>query len=199
MARRILGWLPMVAVIAVVIAVQALDQAGSFSRVDGMLNNARILVPESVGLAVLGAALPIVVMVHGLATDATNTVTSLNLDDRVGSDTTVKPGKVAVKYRGRTTLANVGVIGYFWGRLLWGRSLYEVTRMSDLKRSWRSGEWLHVHRYLRATLTLAGLLMLLVGIFGTVVLLSDFLAVRLLLAIAVVYALVRTAFAFARA
>jgi hypothetical protein len=189
----------MVGIIALLIAVQALVQAGSFTRVDGILNGARVLVPAGIALAALGAILVVAAMIHGLATDATPSQIPLTLDNRVGADTTVEPGKVAVTYRGRTTLGNQWVFGYFRGRLLWGRELHEESSMSELKRSWRSGEWLHVHRYLRETLVFSGILLLVVGILGTAALLSDLVAVRLLLLLVGAYALVRTGYILARA
>jgi hypothetical protein len=90
------------------------------------------------------------------------------------------------------------VAGYFRGRVLWSTGFYEETIFSELKRSWRSGEWLRVHRYLRATLVLSGLLLLVAGGFGTMAFVSDATAVRLLLLLVVAYVLARTAFAFAR-
>lgn len=199
MVKRLIGWVWLVGVVAALIAVQALIRAGYLARVDGVLNSARVLVPAGIALAALGAVLVAAAMIHGLATDASQLQIPLTLDGRVGSDTTVDPGKVAVRYRGRTSLAGEMVFGYFRGTLLWGRQFYEETRMSELKRAWRSGEWLHVHRYLRATVALSGFLLMLLGVFGTVVLVSDLTAVRLLLLLALAYALGRTAYAFARA
>jgi hypothetical protein len=197
--KRLFGWVWLVGAVAALIAVQALAQAGLLARVDGILNSARVLVPVGIGLAAVGVVLMVAAMIHGLATDSSERQIPLTLDGRVGSDTTVDPGKVAVRYHGRTSLAGEMVFGYFRGTLLWGRQFYEETRMSELKRAWRTGEWLHVHRYLRATVALSGFLLMLIGGFGTVVLVSDLTAVRLLLLLALAYALVRTAYAFARA
>jgi hypothetical protein len=197
--KRLLGWVWLVGAVATLIAVQTLVRAGYLSRVDDILNSARVLVPAGIGLAAIGAGLVVAAMIHGLATDASRLQIPLSIDNRVGSDTTVDPGKVAVRYRGRTSLAGEMVFGYFRGTLLWGRQFYEETRMAELKRAWRSGEWLHVHRYLRATVALSGFLLMLIGVFGTIALVSDLSAVRLLLLLALAYALVRTAYAFARA
>jgi hypothetical protein len=189
----------MVSVLAAIIAVQVLDRAGYLAPVDDLLNSARFLAPTGIALAVLGAVLVVAAMIHGLATDATHGPVALNLDDRVAGDTTVEPGKVAVSYRGRTAVAGEGVIGYFWGTLLWSASFYEESSMAELKGSWRSGEWLHVRRHLRATVALSGFLLLLVGGMGAAALLTDLTAVRLLLLLVVAYALIRTAYAFIRA
>jgi hypothetical protein len=196
--KRIGGWLWMVGVIAAIIAVQALEQGRSLSRVDSILNGARGFVPAGIALAALGAVLVVAAMIHGLATDANHDQIPLGLDGRVGSDTTVKPGKIAVSYRGRT-VGGGWTLGFFRGTLLWGAEFHEQSTMSELKRSWRSGEWLHVHRYLRATLGIAGLLLMVVGIFGTAALVSDLTVARLLFLLAIAYALVRTAYALARA
>jgi hypothetical protein len=196
---RLRGWLWIVSVLAAIVAVQVLDKAGYLARVDDLLNSARFLVPAAIALAVLGAVLVAAAMIHGLATDATHRQVPLTLDDRVGGDTTVEPGKVSVSYRGRTTVAGEWVLGYFRGTLLWGASFYEESSMAELKRSWRSGEWLHVRRYLRATVAMSGFLLLLVGALGAAALLTDVTAVRLLLLLVVAYALVRTAYAFSRA
>jgi hypothetical protein len=52
-----------------------------------------------------------------------------------------------------------------------------------------------VHRYFRETLVLVGLPLLLIGVFGTVALVIDVTAVRLLLVFALAYALARLGFA----
>jgi hypothetical protein len=197
--KRILGWLFMVGVVAAIMAVQELSLAGGLVWIDRFLNSAQVLVPAGIALGALGAVLIASAMIHGLVTDPSHNQVPLTLDGHVGSDTTVQPGKVAVSYRGRTALGGEWVFGYFRGTLLWGAQFYEESGMLELKRSWRSGEWLHVHRYLRATLAIAGFLMIFVGALGTAALLTDITAVRLLLLLVVAYGLVRTAYAFARA
>jgi hypothetical protein len=189
----------MVSALAAVMAAQALDKAGYLARVDGLLNSGRFLVPAAVALAFLGAVLVAAAMIHGLATDATRSQVPLTLDDRVGGDTTVEPGKVEVSYRGPTSVAREWVFGYFRGTLLWSRTFYEESSMAELKLSWRSGEWLHVRRFFRETVALSGFLLLFVGALGAAALLTEVTAVRLLLLLVVAYALVRTAYAFARA
>ena len=189
----------MLGAVAALIAVQALAQAGGLAWLDGILNRGRVLVPAGMAMAALGAILMVAAVIHGFATGAASSdQASLMVDGRV-TDTAVAPGKVAVPYRGRTTEANRWVAGYFRGRVLWSAGFYEETIFSELKRSWRSGEWLRVHRYLRATLGLSGLLLLVVGGFGTMAFVSDLIAVRLLLLLAVAYVLGRTIYAFARA
>jgi hypothetical protein len=197
--KRILQWLSMVGVVAAIMGVQALGQGGTLAWIDRALNSGRVLVPAGIALVALGAVLVVAAMIHGLVTDPSHQQIPLTLDGHVGSDTTVEPGKVAASYRGRTALGGQWVLGYFRGRMLWGAEFHEESGMSELKHSWRSGEWLHVHRYLRATVATAGLLLALVGALGTAVLLSDITAVRLLLLLVLAYALIRTANAFARA
>jgi hypothetical protein len=189
----------MVGVVAAIMAVQELSLTGSLAGIDRFLNSARVLVPAGIALGALGAVLIASAMIHGLVTDPSHHQVPLTLDGHVGPDTIAKPGKVAVAYRGRTTLGGQWVIGYFRGTLLWSAEFHEESGMSEVKRSWRTGEWLHVHRYLRATVATAGLLMLLVGALGTAALLTDITAVRLLLLLVLAYALIRTAYAFARA
>jgi hypothetical protein len=196
---RLRGWLWIVSALAAIIGVQVLAKAGYLARADDLLNSARFLVPAGIALAVVGAVLVAAAMIHGLVTDSTRSEVPLTLDDRVGGDTTVEPGKVAVSYRGRTSVAGEWVLGYFRGRLIWGATFYEESSMAELKRSWRSGEWLHVRRYLRATVALSGFLLLLVGALGAAALLTDVTAVRLLLLLVVAYVLVRTAYALSRA
>ena len=83
--------------------------------------------------------------------------------------------------------------------LLWGAEFHEESGLSEVKRAWRSGEWLTVHRYLRATLVMVGLPLLLIGAFGTVALFTEVTAVRLLLLLALAYASARLGFAVIRA
>jgi hypothetical protein len=90
-------------------------------------------------------------------------------------------------------------IGFFRGILLWQGEFYEESGIPELKHSWRTGEWLQVHRYFRETLVLVGLPLLLLGVFGTVALVIDVTAVRLLLVLALAYALARLGFALIRA
>jgi hypothetical protein len=63
----------------------------------------------------------------------------------------------------------------------------------------RTSQWLQVHRYFRETLVLVGLPLLLVGVFGTITLVTDITAIRLLLLVALAYALARLGFALIHA
>ena len=63
----------------------------------------------------------------------------------------------------------------------------------------RTSQWLQVHRYFRETLVLVGLPLLLVGVFGTITLVTDITAIRLLLLVALAYALARLGIALIRA
>lgn len=63
----------------------------------------------------------------------------------------------------------------------------------------RTSQWLQVHRYFRETLVLVGLPLLLVGVFGTITLVTDIPAIRLLLLVALAYALTRLGFALIHA
>jgi hypothetical protein len=196
---RLRGWLWIVSVLALIIAVQAMGKAGYLARLDGILNSARILVPGGLALAALGGVLIVAAMIHGLVMDPVHDRIPVPFDGHIGTDTTMEPGKVEVSYRGRTVLGGQWVLGYFRGTLLWGAQFHEESGMSELKKSWRSGEWLHVHRYLRATMAIAGFLLLLVGGLGSAALMSDVTAARLFVLLVLAYALIRTAYAFARA
>jgi hypothetical protein len=182
MLKRLQGWLWMIGAIAAVIAVQAMAQGGALAGIDNVLNSARPLVPACIAAGAIGGILILAAMVHGLATDATR----------------AEPGKVSGAYRGQGA-GGWWQMGWFRGFLLWGGEFHEESGISEVKRSWRSGEWLHVHRYLRATMVLAGLPLAVFGTFAAVALASDLTAVRLLLLLAVVYALVRFGYALARA
>ena len=123
-------------------------------------------------------------MIHGLVLDPNRGMPgSILLGGRVVAGESIKPGaKLSIKYEGRTMgTANQGVAGFYRGRVLFGRSFLEETRMGDLTRAWRSGEWLHVHLYLRATLGLAGFLSLVTGLLATWALLADTTAASLFL------------------
>ena len=192
----------MIVAVGALIGVEALAQAGWLTWFDRGLNSARGLVPVAIALAVIGGVLLVAAMIHGLVVDPNRGMPgSIVLDGRVVTDESIKPGaKVSIKYRGRTTgTANQGVAGFYRGRVLFSRNFYEESRMGDLKKAWRSGEWLHVHRYLRATVGLAGFLSLVTGLLVAWALLDDTTAARLLLLGVVVFMLAGTARAFARA
>jgi hypothetical protein len=192
----------MIVAVGAFIGVEALAQVGWFTWFDLGLNSTRGLVPGAIAIAVLGGVLLLAALIHGLVVDPNRDMPgSMVLDGRVVTDESIKPGaKVSIKYRGRTTgTANQGVAGFYRGRVLFSRSFYEETRMGDLKRAWRSSEWVHVHRYLRATLALAGFLSLVTGLLVAWALLTDTTAARLLLLGIVVFMLAGTARAFGRA
>jgi hypothetical protein len=176
----------MVGAIAALIAVQALAQSAPLVWLDNVLNGARVLVPATIAIAILGWGLVLGAMIHGAVFDSTR----------------VQPGKISGRYTGRYTGMNaVGgrSIGIFKGSLLWGFEFHEESKISEIKQSWRTGEWLLVHRYLRGTMVLAGAPLLLIGMFGTIALVTDVTAVRLLLLLALFYALLRLGFALVRA
>lgn len=189
----------MVGALVVIIAAQALIQSGPFGSIATSLDRARIIVPALIAMIVLGGLLLIVAMIHGLVTDARSDQGAVTLDGHVVSDPPVKEGQAAITYSGRTTMANQYVRGFFRGTVLWSGGFYEESGMAELKKSWRSGQWLHVHRYLRATLALTGFLLFFVGLFGMVALASDVTILRVLFLLVVAYGLIRTAYAFVRA
>jgi hypothetical protein len=182
MLKRLQGWLWMIGAVAAVVAVQALAQSGGLRGVDGLLNGARPLVPATIAVGAFGVIILLVAMAHGLATDAAR----------------VEPGKISGGYRGRGA-GGSSRIGWFSGFLLWGAEFHEESGIAEVKRSWRSGEWLVVNRYLRATMIMAGLPLVVFGTLATVALVIDTTAVRLLLLAALVYALARFAYVLARA
>ncbi len=202
MAKRFGGWLFMIVAVGALIGVEALAQAGWFTWFDRGVDDARGLVPVAITLSVVGGVLLVGAMIHGLVLDPNRGMPgSIVLDGRVVTDESIKPGaKVSIEYAGRTTgTANQEVGGFYRGRVLFRRSFLEETRMGDLKRAWRSGEWSHVHRFLRATLGLAGFLSLASGLLVTWALLADTTAARLFLFGVATFMLAGTARAFARA
>jgi hypothetical protein len=180
--KQALGWLWMGGAIAALIAVQALRQSEPLASVDRVLNGARGLVPAGIAITIVGAGLLFGAMIHGLAFDANR----------------VQPGKISGKYAGPNPRGGWR-IGFFKGMLLWGGEFHEESGISELKRSWHTGEWLQVHRYFRETLVLVGLPLVVIGVFGTFALVTDVTGLRLLLLLAVAYASVRLGFALIRA
>ena len=180
--KQALGWLWMAGAIAALLVVQAFRQDEPLASFDAFLNGARGLVPLGIAITIVGAGLLLGAGIHGLVFDAQR----------------IQPGKISGSYAGPSPRGGWWM-GLFSGRLLWGAEFYEESGFSEVKRSWRSGEWLTVHRYLRATLVLVGLPLLLIGAFGTIALVTDVTAVRLLLLLAVAYASARLGFALIRA
>jgi hypothetical protein len=180
--KQVLGWLWMGGVIAALIAVQAFQRSEPLASIDRLLNGARILVPLGIAITIVGAGLLLGAWIHGMVFDAQR----------------VQPSKISGSYAGPSPRGGWR-IGYFKGLLVWGGELHEESGISEVKRSWRTGEWLLDHRLLRATLILVGLPLLLIGAFGTTVLLTDVTGLRLLLLLGLAYAVVRLTIALVRA
>ena len=147
MKQRLLGWLWLVGAVTALILVQALDQAGSLAGIDRALNRARPLVPALIGAGAIGAILLLGALAHGIATEGT----------------WFGPAKIAGRYRGRDA-SGLSTVGFFRGSLLGGVTFYQESGLSDVKRSWGSGQWWRAGANLRATLVLAGLPLVVVGV-----------------------------------
>ena len=182
MVNRLKGWLWIIGAVAGLIAVESLARWGPLVALNGLLNGARPVVPVCIAVAVVGAGLLAAASIHGMVFDSTR----------------VAPGKIAVGYS-RPGARGGWMAGFFRGTLLWGGHFEEETALGELKRSWRSGEWLTVHRYLRATMVLVGLPLLVAGTFTAVAIGVDVVWFRLVLLLAVVYALARIGYAVVRA
>jgi hypothetical protein len=180
--KQALGWVWMGGVIAALIAVQAFQRSEPLTSMDRLLNAARVLVPLGIAVTIIGAGLLLGAWIHGMVLDAQR----------------IQPGKISGTYAGPSPRGGWRM-GFFRGRLLWGAELYEESGISEVKRSWSTGEWLTNHRYLRATLVLVGLPLLFIGAFGTTALVIDVTGVRLLLLLAVAYAVARLGYALIRA
>jgi hypothetical protein len=177
-----LGWLWMAGAIVALIVVQAFRQSEPLSSVDRFLNAGRGLIPLGIALIIVGAGLLLGAALHGMLFDSQP----------------MEAGDISGLSSGPTPGGGRGV-GYFKGRRLWGRSFYEEAGISEVKRSWLTGEWLREHRLLRTTMVLIGLPIFVVGAFATVALATDATAVRLLLLLTAAYVAVHMGFALIRA
>jgi hypothetical protein len=180
--KQALGWLWMAGAITALIVVQAFRQAEPLASIDAFLSGARGLIPLGIGIIIIGAGLLLGALVHGMVLDSQPMPT----------------GDISGPYSGPGPRGGWR-IGYFWGKLLWGREFHEESGFSELKRAWLTGEWLRDHRLLRTTLVMVGLPLVVVGAFGTVALVTDVTAVRLLLLLTVGYVLTRLGWALIRA
>jgi prolipoprotein diacylglyceryltransferase len=171
----------MASALAAVIAFQVFRTSPPLAAFDAALDAGRLLLPLTIGLAIGGGLLLVFVAVHGLATDATR----------------AEPGPVDADFAGPGAAGGYWM-GRFRGRLLWGASLEEESGIGELKRAWRSGQWLTDRRLFRETLVLAGLPLVVLGTFTSVALAIGSTGVRVLLVAAVLYSLVRLAWALAR-
>ena len=178
-----LGWLWMAGAIAAVLLIQTFRHDQPLSSFDRFLNAAHGLIPLGITITIIGAALLLAALIHGMVLDSQPMETG---DISGGPYSGPRPSG------GRW-------LGYFEGRRLWGREFYEESGISEVKRAWFTGEWLSDHRLLRTTMVLVGLPILVIGAFGTVALATDVTAVRLLLLLAVAYVAVNMAFALVRA
>ena len=180
--KQALGWLWMIGAIAALIVVQTFRRSEPLASMDALLNSGRVLVPAGIAITIVGAGLLLGALIHGLVFDAQR----------------VQPGDVSGSYSGPAPSGGWR-IGYFKGNLLWGASFEEESGISELKRGWRSGEWLSDHTLFRATLVIVGLPLVLIGAFGTIALITDVTAVRLMLLLVVAYATVRLGYTLIRA
>ena len=180
--RRMLGWLWMAGVIAVLIFVEAFRQSDPLVSFDRALNAAHGLVPLGIAVTIVGAALLLGAAIHGMVFDSQP----------------METGDVSGPYAGGTPSGGFN-IGYFRGKRLWGRAFYEESGISELKRSWLTGDWLRDHRLFRTTMVLVGLPIVVIGAFGTVALATDVTAVRLLLVLTAAYVAIHMGFALIQA
>jgi hypothetical protein len=176
------GWLWMIGAIAALIVVQSFRHAEPLSSFDRILNGAQGLVPFGIAITIIGGALLLGAAIHGMVFDSQP----------------METGDISGPYSGPTPRGGFR-IGYFKGKRLWGREFYEESGISELKRSWFTGEWLRDHRLLRTTMVLVGLPIVVIGLFGTIALATDVTAVRLLLVLTVAYVAANMAFALVRA
>jgi hypothetical protein len=172
----------MAGAIAALIVVQIFRHDEPLISFDRALNSAHGLIPLGIAITVIGAALLLVAAIHGMVFDSQP----------------METGDVSGTYSGRTASGGFN-IGYFKGKRLWGREFYEESGFSELKRAWLTGEWLRDHRLLRTTVVLVGLPIVVIGAFGTIALVTDVTAVRLLLVLAVAYVVANVGYALARA
>jgi hypothetical protein len=177
-----LGWVWMVGVIAALIVVQAFRQAEPLASFDRVLNGAAGLIPLAIAIAIVGAGLLLGAAIHGMVFDSQP----------------METGDISGPYSGPTP-GGGWRIGDFKGKRLWGRAFYEESGISELKRSWFTGEWLRDHRLLRTTMVLVGLPLVVIGAFATIALATDVTAVRLLLVLTVGYVVANLGYALVRA
>ena len=177
-----LGWLWLAGAIAALLVVQAFRQNEPLVSFDRALNSAGGLIPLGITITIIGAALLLGAAIHGMVFDSQP----------------VQTGDISGPYSGRNPGGGFNV-GAFRGRALWGRAFYEESGISEVKRSWFTGEWLRDHRLLRSTMVLVGLPILVIGAFATIALVTDVTAVRLLLILTAAYVAVHMGFALIRA
>ncbi|HEY1163126.1 MAG TPA: hypothetical protein VGF78_08690 [Candidatus Dormibacteraeota bacterium] len=180
--KQALGWLWMGGVIAVLLAVQTFRRNEPLVSFDAFLNGAQGLVPLGIAITIVGAALLLGALIHGMVFDSQP----------------METGDISGPYSGPSPRGGRR-IGYFWGKLLWGREFHEESGFSELKRAWFTGEWLRDHRLLRTTMVMVGLPLAVFGAFVTIALAADVTAVRLLLLLTVAYGVARLSFALIRA
>jgi hypothetical protein len=177
-----LGWLWLAGAIAALLVVQAFRQNEPLVSFDRALNSAGGLIPLGITITIIGAALLLGAAIHGMVFDSQP----------------VQTGDISGPYSGRNPGGGFNA-GAFRGRALWGRAFYEESGISEVKRSWFTGEWLRDHRLLRSTMVLVGLPILVIGAFATIALVTDVTAVRLLLVLTAAYVAVHMGFALIRA
>jgi hypothetical protein len=180
--KGMLGWLWMAGAIAALIVVQESRQSEPLSSFDRFLNGVAGLIPLGIAITIVGVGLLAGALIHGMVLDSQ----AMETGDISGPYSGPRPGG---GWR----------IGYFKGKRLWGREFYEESGISEVKRAWFTGDWLRDHRLLRTTMVLAGLPLLVIGIFGTIALATDVTAIRLLLILAIAYVVANLGYALARA
>lgn len=171
----------MAGALAALIAIQAMREYEPLATLDRIVDGARGIIPAGIVIAAIGAAMLIAAGIHGMVFDATR----------------AEPGEIEGGGAGPSP-AGGWRARYFKGNLLWGASFEEESGISELKRSWLSGEWLDNRRYFRATLVVIGLPLLAIGMFGTMAVATEVTAVRLMLILVVAFAVGRFGYVLAR-
>ena len=172
----------MAGALAALIAIQAIREYEPLATLDRTVDGARWFIPGGIVIAAIGAALLVAAAIHGMVFDAAR----------------AEPGEIEGAGTGHSPDGGWRA-RYFKGNLLWGASFEEESGISELKRSWLSGEWLENRQYLRATLVVVGLPLLVIGMFGTIALATDVTAVRLMLILLVGFTVGRLGYVLARA
>src|ERR1700693_1849709 len=121
--KQMRGWIWMAGAIAALIVVQAFRQSEPLSSLDRALNASRGVVPLGIAITIVGVGLLLAAGIHGPVFDSQPMAT----------------GDISGPHSGPTTGGGRG-IGYFKGKRLWGRAFYEESGISEVKRSWLTGE-----------------------------------------------------------
>jgi hypothetical protein len=189
--RGIAGWWPGVTILGVIIGVDLVWQkVPPLVAFDEFLSAHRSgLLTLTITMAIVGVAGLVGGWAHGLITEGQRAP-----DEELRSGSDFNP-----EFAGSGGAPRGGFQAYrFWGKAA-AVSFQETDSFSEIKQAWRDGSWLHSAPYIRVTVMIASLFVLLLGGFGIPVVAPSVMGIKVVMIAAIIYSFARFGWGMSRA